>query len=158
MPLSTWLSLLSPAAGFLGALVQKGLGIYEERQRHRQEMERLELASRIDLQKADLALRQTREEQSGAAFTAAIQGQSAAVASHRWARDVVALFRPGLTTVALLASIGHASWLMASGADATEFWQGIHSLSSMAFAFWFGVRTFDKAPELRVAAPVSAKK
>lgn len=157
MALSTWLSLLSPTAGFLGALVQKGIGLYEERQRHRHEMERLELASRIDVQRADLALRQTREEQSGAAFTAAVQGQTTAgaAASHRWARDVIALFRPGLTTIVLMASIGHASWLMFSGADSTEFWQGIHSLSSMAFAFWFGVRTFDKAPEIRLAAPAA---
>jgi hypothetical protein len=148
------LSLASPAFGFLGAVIQKSVGIFEERQRHRNEMERLELASRIDVQKADINLRQTREDHSGAAFTAAIQAQANATPAHSWAKDVVALFRPGLTALVLSASIGQASYLMFKGVDATEFWQGIHSLASMSFGYWFGMRSFEKAPEIRLAAPV----
>jgi hypothetical protein len=147
------LTLVSPVAGFLGAVVQKGIGIFEERQRHKNEMERLELASRIDVQKADIALRQTREEQAGEAFTAAINAQAQAVPSHRWARDLVALFRPGLTTLVLVATIIHAWYLDSNGVDSTEFWQGVANLAYMSFAYWFGMRSFEKAPEIRLAAP-----
>jgi hypothetical protein len=154
MDISSLLGLASPVFGFLGAVVQKGVGIFEERQRHRNEMEKLELASRIDVQKADIALRQTREQQSGEAFTEAIKSQTAAVASHAWAKDVVALFRPGLTTLVLVASITHATYLVRQGADSTAFWQGIHSLASMSFGYWFGMRSFEKSANIRLAAPI----
>lgn len=154
MDLSALLTLASPVAGFFGAVIQKGVGLFEERQRHRNEMEKLELASRIDVQKADLALRQSREEQAGTAFTAAINAQAALTGSSRKVKDIVALFRPGLTTVVLLAAIGQASYLMFKGGDASAFWQGIHSLAYMSFGYWFGIRSFEKPAEVRLAAPI----
>lgn len=154
MDISAILGLVSPVAGFLGAVVQKGLGIFEERQRHRNEMEKLELASRIDVQKADLALREVEKRMAGEAFTEAIKAQANLQAASRGARDFVALFRPGLTTLVLVAAISHATYLIFQGADATEFWRGIHSLASMSFGYWFGIRTFEKASEVRLAAPI----
>lgn len=154
MELSSLFGLLSPAAGFLGAIAQKGLGIWEARLQHKAKMEELELASRIDVQKADIALRQTREDRAGEAFTAAVNAQATLAPSHGWSKDVVALFRPGLTTLVLLASIAHATWLMLDGADASAFWQGIHSLAAMSFAYWFGIRTIEKDTEIRLAAPL----
>jgi hypothetical protein len=153
----TWTALLglaSPVAGFLGAVIQKGIGIFEERQRHKNEMERLELASRIDVQKADINLRQTREDHAGTAFTAAINAQTSATPSHGWAKDLVALFRPGLTALVLIATIAHAWYLDTAGVDSTDFWQGVASLASMSFGYWFGMRSFEKAPEIRLAAPI----
>lgn len=154
MNLSDALSLLSPAVGFIGAVVQKGVGIFEERQRHRNEMEKLELASRIDVQKADIALRQTREAAAGESFTEAIKAQAALPGATAKTKDIIALFRPGLTALVLVASISHATYLtFLGGVDATEFWRGIHALASMAFGYWFGVRSFEKS-EIRLAAPV----
>lgn len=152
------LGLLSPAAGFLGAVVQKGVGIYEERQRHRHELERLELAARIDVQKADLSLRQTREDHAGQAFTAAIEAQGALKTRHAWVTDVVALFRPGLTTLVLLASIGHATFVVRQGGDADAYWQGIHALAAMSFGYWFGMRSFEKGGGTDVRMAVAGKK
>lgn len=148
------LAIASPVVGFLGAIVQKGVGIYEERQRHRNEMEKLELASRIDVQKADLSLRQTQEDHSGAAFTEAIKAQAGLQAEGSRMRNAVVLFRPCLTTFTLLAAVGHATYLVLSeGADASEFWKGIHYLASMSYCYWFGVRQFSKT-EVRLAAPI----
>lgn len=154
MALTDILSLVSPAAGFAGALIQKGLGIWEARLTHRNKMEELELMSRIDVQKADINLRQTREDHAGAAFTGAINAQAGVQPASVWAKNVVALFRPGLTSIALFASIGHASYLLLEGADSTLFWQGIHSLASMSYAYWFGIRTIEKADQIRLAAPI----
>lgn len=151
---TTLLGLASPVAGFLGAVVQKGLGIFEERQRHKNEMEKLELASRIDVQKADLNLREIEHKISGEAFNNAIQAQANLAPSSRWAKDLTSLFRPFLTTLVLVMALGHAWYLIAKGADATEFWQGIHSLASMSFGYWFGIRTFEKADQVRLAAPI----
>lgn len=148
----TFLGLLSPAAGFLGAVVQKGVGIYEERLRHRNEMERLELAARVDVQKADLALRQTREDHAGRAFAAAIEAQAGLKTKHAWVTDFVALFRPGLTALVLAASIAHASYVVRHGGDADTYWQGIHALASMSFGYWFGMRSFEKTADVRIAA------
>lgn len=154
MDFGTLLGFLSPVAGFLGSVIQKGFGIYEERQRHKNEMEKLELASRIDVQKADLALREVEKRMAGEAFTEAIKAQANLQAASRGARDFIALFRPGLTTLVLVASLLHATYLIYRGADATEFWRGIHSLASMSFGYWFGIRTFEKASEVRLAAPI----
>lgn len=146
-------NLVSPAFGFLGAVVQKGLGIFEERQRHKNELERLEMASRIDIQKADLALREVEKRMAGEAFTEAIKAQAALIPASRGARDFISLFRPGLTTLVLVAAISHATYMLLQGADATEFWRAIHALASMSFGYWFGIRTFEKASDVRYAFP-----
>ena len=65
MDLSTLLA--GPIGGILGlggALVQKWMSMKEAKDNHQMKMEELRLASQIDLQKADIALRQTTEEKN----------------------------------------------------------------------------------------------
>lgn len=133
------------AFGFLGSLVQKGLGIWEARNNHKMKMEELEVMSRIDLQKADIFLRQTQEEKAGEAFTAAINAQEANKPAHAWARTVLALFRPGLTLYLMLASTALALIFKPSKPELLDYIiMSMFSMSSVSLGYWFGVRTQEK--------------
>lgn len=138
--------------GFFGSLLTKGLSIFEARQNHKMELERMELASRIDLQKADLNLRQTREEQAGTAFTAAIAADAAATGESKWVRDFRSLWRPGLTVVL----VGVATVQSFCAADSTQdfIFLMLANLAAQSVGFWFGVRTFDKLAITPAARPV----
>lgn len=138
--------------GFVGAIVTKGLSIYEARQNHKMELERLELASRIDVQKADLTLRQTREDHAGAAFTASVSADAASIGESKWVKDFRSLWRPGLTV--LLVAGATVQGFFQSG-DTRDFLNvTLANLAAQAVGFWFGVRTFEKT----AITPVVVKK
>jgi hypothetical protein len=148
-----WTTILGSVSGgvlgFAGALVTKVVGIFEAREQHKMTMERLEMASKVDLQKADLSLRQTREESAGASFTAAIQADAAMPGESRWVRDFRAMWRPGLTAFLVLAAIVQGFWF---GQEIGAFIAiSLSSLAGQAVGFWFGVRQWDKT----VITPVS---
>lgn len=139
--------------GFAGALVTKVVGIFEAKQKHKMELERLELASKVDLQKADINLRQTREESAGASFTAAINADAAERGESRWVRDFRAMWRPGLTAFLVLAAIVNAFFFSAEVGSFIAL--SISSLAGQAVGFWFGVREWGKTT---VITPVSGGK
>lgn len=133
------------AFGFFGSLLQKGLGIWEARQAHKQKMEELEVMSRIDLQKADILLRQTQEDRAGEAFTEAIKAQADLRPAHPWAKTVLALFRPGLTLYLMIASTGLAILFQPNKPELLDYIiVSMFSMSSVALGYWFGVRTQEK--------------
>jgi len=131
--------------GLGGSLLQKWLSIKEAREQHKMEMERLELGSRIDLQKADILFRQVVEEKSGEAFRAAVEAQGQLRAAHGWAKTALALFRPGLTLALMVASTSLAVWFHDARPELLEFIVvSMFTMSSVSVGYWFGVRTDEK--------------
>lgn len=140
--------LAGPIGGILGlggALFQKWLGMREKAADHKMKLEELEVLSRVDLQKADLALRNTVEEKNGESFRAAIEAQAALKPAHRWAQTFIALFRPGLTLMLMVASTSLAVWYKEARPELLEFIiVSMFSMSSVAVGFWFGAREHSK--------------
>jgi len=149
-------SMTSGGLGFVGSLITKGVAIYEARQNHKMEIERMELASRIDLQKADLNLRQTHEEQAGTAFAAAIAADAAATGESKWVRDMRSLWRPSLTIALVL--IATIQSFCAGSSTQDYIFLMLSNLATQAVGFWFGIRTFDKVVVTAAARPADAKK
>lgn len=136
---------LGAALGFLGSLAQKGLGMWEARANHKMKLEELEVMSKIDLQKADILLRQTQEDRAGEAFTAAIKAQDAVAPAHPWARTTLALFRPGLTVLLMLGSTIMALCFHTDRPDLMEYIiVSMYSMSAVSMGYWFGVRSQEK--------------
>ena len=136
---------LGAVLGFAGSLVQKGLGIWEAKSAHKMKMEELEVMSKIDLQKADILLRQTQEDRAGEAFTAAVNAQNSMTPAHGWAKTVLALFRPGLTLYLMLASTLIAIVFRSAKPELLDYIAvSMFSMSSVSLGYWFGVRTQDK--------------
>src|SRR5574343_2059425 len=105
MDLTTLLAGPAGAAlGLAGSLFQKWLGMKEKAADHKMRLEELEVMSKIDLQKADIMLRNTVEEKNGESFKAAIEAQNESKPAHPWAKTFLALFRPGLTVVLMVSS------------------------------------------------------
>ena len=133
------------AIGFLGSLLQKGLGMWEARSNHKMKLEEMEVLSRIDLQKADILLRQTQEEKAGEAFTAAIKAQEELKPAHAWAKTTLALFRPGLTLYLMLTSTVLALIFRPAKPELLDYIiVSMFSMSSISLGYWFGVRTQEK--------------
>lgn len=131
--------------GLAGSLVQKWLSLKEAREAHAMKMAEMEVMGKLDLQKADILFRQTVEEKSGEAFRAAIDAQAGLRPSSGWARDFIALFRPGLTLVLMIASTGLAVWFHDAKPEMLEFIiVSMFSMSSVATGYWFGHRTEEK--------------
>lgn len=131
--------------GLAGSLFQKWLGMKEKAADHKMKMEELEVLSRIDLQKADLALRNTVEEKNGESFKAAIEAQNEVKPAHGWARTFLALFRPGLTLMLMIASTGLAIWYREGKPELLEFIiTSQFTMASVACGYWFGVRQESK--------------
>ncbi len=131
--------------GLGGSLFQKWLGMKEKAADHKMRLEELEVMSRIDLQKADLALRNTVEEKNGESFKAAIEAQNEVKPAHGWARTFLALFRPGLTLALMIASTSLAVWFQDTKPELMEFIiVSMFSMSSVATGYWFGVRQESK--------------
>lgn len=142
--------------GLAGSLAQKWLGMKERRADHEMKLAELEIMSKIDLQKADILFRSTVEEKSGESFKAAIDAQAALKPSAGWARDFLALFRPGLTLALLLGSIGLAAWYNDTKPELMEFIiVSMFTMSSVAIGYWFGVRNDEKQ---KIQAAFSGKK
>lgn len=136
---------LGGVLGLAGALAQKWVGMKEARANHEMKLAEIEVLSRVDLQKADIALRNTSEQQAGEAFRAAIDSQTALKPAASWAQTALALFRPGLTAYLLLASTGLAIVFREAKPELLEFIiTSMFSMSSVAMGYWFGVRTSEK--------------
>ena len=135
--------------GFIGSIASDFVGVYKAKAQHKMDMERMEFQSKLTLQQADLALRQTQEEQSGQAFSKAIDAQSALTGSSGWVKDVLSLWRPGLTAYLLTVSTGIALW---RGGDALDLTISTFvNTAAAALGYWFGQRTADKV-QIRIAA------
>lgn len=131
--------------GLAGSLFQKWLGMKEKAADHKMKLEELELVSKIDLQKADILFRQTVEEKAGESFKAAIDAQAASRPSSAWARDFLALFRPGLTLVLMVVSTGLAIWYREGKPELLEFIiTSQFTMASVAVGYWFGHRSEEK--------------
>jgi len=136
---------LGGVLGLAGALAQKWLAIKESREMHVQKMAELELASKIDVQKADLVLRQTVEEQAGAAFSSAIAAQTSLKGSSPIAQDILALFRPGLTLLLWVSSLVLSFMFRDSNPEMLEFIvTSTFTMFTVSTGYWFGVRTEEK--------------
>lgn len=136
---------LGGVLGMAGAIAQKWLGMREAREAHAMKMTEIEVLSKVDLQKADIVLRQISEEQAGVSFKAAIDAQAQLRPASRWVQDTMSLFRPGLTTYLLLASTGLALWFHDTKPELIEYIiTSMFSMSSVALGYWFGVRTTEK--------------
>ena len=108
-------------------------------------LEELKLASQIDLQKADIALRSTVEEGNAQTFGKAIDAQANLKGSSSWALDVITLFRPGLTLALWLSSIIMAVWYRGSNPELMSFIiTSTFGMFSISVGYWFGVRTEQK--------------
>lgn len=136
-------SISGGVLGFAGGIVQKFVSIYEEKKKHEMEMQRLEFQGKLDVQKADLNLRQTQEDRAGEAFSKAIDAQSGLTGSTPWVKDVLALYRPGLTTLLLIIASVLFFFVEADTQDYLVL--AIISLAQLAAGYWFGQRSFEKA-------------
>lgn len=136
---------LGGVLGLAGSLVQKWLGMKEAREAHAMKMAELEVMGKLDLQKADILFRSTVEEKSGEAFRAAIDAQSGLRPSSSWARDFIALFRPGLTLALMVSSTALAAWFNQARPELMEFIiVSQFTMASVATGYWFGHRSDDK--------------
>ena len=146
MDLSTLLAgPIGSVLGLGGAIFQKWLSMREAREKHQMRLEELKLASQIDLQKADIALRSTVEEGNAQTFGKAIDAQANLKGSSSWALDVITLFRPGLTLALWLSSIIMAVWYRSSNPELMSFIiTSTFGMFSISVGYWFGVRTEQK--------------
>lgn len=136
---------LGGVLGLAGALAQKWVGMKEAKANHEMKLAEIEVLSRVDLQKADIALRNTSEQQAGEAFRAAIDSQTSIRPTSSWAQNSLALFRPGLTAYLLLSSTALAIVFREAKPEMLEFIiTSMFSMSSVAMGYWFGVRTSEK--------------
>jgi hypothetical protein len=117
----------------------------EAREKHQMRLEELKLASQIDLQKADIALRSTVEEGNAQTFGKAIDAQANLKPNSGWASDVITLFRPGLTLALWMSSIIMAVWYRGSNPELMSFIiTSTFGMFSISVGYWFGVRTEQK--------------
>ena len=146
MDLSTLLAgPIGSILGLGGAIFQKWLSMREAREKHQMRIEELKLASQIDLQKADISLRQSIEEGNASTFGKAIDAQAGLRANSGWAADVIALFRPGLTLALWVSSMILAIWYRDSNPELMSFIiTSTFGMFSISVGYWFGVRTEQK--------------
>jgi len=131
--------------GLGGAIFQKWLSMKEAREKHQMRIEELKLASQIDLQKADIALRSTIEEGNANTFGKAIDAQAQLRANSGWAKDVISLFRPGLTLALWASSMILAVWYRNTDLELMSFIiTSTFGMFSISVGYWFGVRTEQK--------------
>ncbi len=151
--------LTGSATGVLGTLLSAGLGFFQKRQDHRQE---------IELRRLDIELAQTEAEAAGriAAIEAESGEQQAAMAAleesyreaaRRWSRPddgwlmqlvdaIRGLTRPGLTL--LFVGLTGAIWFTLTPDDADirqRIVMTVLSLTTTCVVWWFGGRMADKA-------------
>ena len=140
--------LAGPLGGVLGlggAIFQKWLSMKEAKDKHSMRMEELKVVSQIDLQKAEINLRQTTEETSATLFGKAIDAQAAARPSSGVVSDIIALFRPGLTVALWISSTTLAVWYRSEQPELMNFIiTSTFGMFSISVGYWFGVRTEHK--------------
>jgi hypothetical protein len=143
MDLSTLLA--GPLGGVLGlggAIFQKWLSMKEAKDSHAMKMEELKVVSQIDLQKADINLRQTTEETNGVLFGKAIDAQAALRPSSSIVTDIISLFRPGLTLALWVSSTVLSVCYRNEQPELMNFIiTSTFGMFSISVGYWFGVRT-----------------
>lgn len=144
-----WTTLLAGplggVLGFAGSLVQKWQDRIDRREAHAQKLAELEIVSKIDLQKADILFRQTVEEKAGESFKAAIDAQAQLRGVGKVSSNILALFRPGLTSVLIIASVALAILYRESKPELLDYViVSMFGMASVACGYWFGVRTEEK--------------
>jgi len=143
MDLSTLLA--GPLGGVLGlggAIFQKWLSMKEAKDNHAMKMEELKVVSQIDLQKADINLRQTTEETNGVLFGKAIDAQAALRTSSSIVTDIISLFRPGLTLALWVSSTVLSVCYRNEQPELMNFIiTSTFGMFSISVGYWFGVRT-----------------
>jgi hypothetical protein len=146
MDLSTLLAgPIGSILGLGGAIFQKWLSMREAREKHQMKLEELKLASQIDLQKADIALRSTIEEGNATTFGKAIDAQAGLRPASGWAMNVLSLFRPGLTLALWVSSMILAIWYRNTNPELMSFIiTSTFGMFSISVGYWFGVRTEQK--------------
>lgn len=136
---------LGGALGLFGAIAQKWVGMKEAKQNHEFKMAELELGSKIDLQKADINLRATVEDRAGEAFSKAVDAQAGLTGEHGWVKDVMALFRPGITLLLWVSSMVMSIAFYDAKPELLEYMTtATFSMFTVSIGYWFGVRTQDK--------------
>lgn len=142
-------SLSGGIIGFAGQLITKLVAMKEEKQKHAFKMTEMEFTSKLEVQKADLLLRQTTEEKSAEAFKSAVDAQGALQGSSPFVKDFLSLFRPGLTLLFFLLTF-ILFWFV--DADSQQYIIiSFVSLGSAAGGFWFGRREEVKLNSIRIA-------
>jgi hypothetical protein len=105
-------------------------------------MEELKVVSQIDLQKADINLRQTTEETNGVLFGKAIDAQAALRPSSSIVTDIISLFRPGLTLALWVSSTVLSVCYRNEQPELMNFIiTSTFGMFSISVGYWFGVRT-----------------
>jgi hypothetical protein len=137
--------LAGPLGGVLGlggAIFQKWLSMKEAKDSHAMKMEELKVVSQIDLQKADINLRQTTEETNGMLFGKAIDAQAALRPSSSIVTDIISLFRPGLTLALWVSSTVLSVCYRNEQPELMNFIiTSTFGMFSISVGYWFGVRT-----------------
>ena len=137
--------LAGPLGGVLGlggAIFQKWLSMKEAKDNHAMKMEELKVVSQIDLQKADINLRQTTEETNGMLFGKAIDAQAALRPSSGIVTDIISLFRPGLTLALWISSTVLSVCYRNEQPELMNFIiTSTFGMFSISVGYWFGVRT-----------------
>jgi hypothetical protein len=143
-----WTSLLGSvsggALGFIGAFAQKILAMREAKQAHGFKIDELKLSQQIDAEKAAALFEQIKEKGAADAFTASLQAEGAIGDSYPWVNATMKLWRPGLTV--FLVTITHITAIWAGQETRDYLLLCDVSMASGALGYWFGQRTFDKAP------------
>ena len=149
---------LGGVLGFAGSLIQKWQDRVDRREAAQQRLAELEYLSKVELQKADINFRQTVEEKEGESFKAAIDAQSQLRGVGKTTANILALFRPGLTTVLIVASVVLAVLYRESRPELLDYIiVSLFGMSSVACGYWFGVRTNEKQ-QVQAAFPSALKK
>ena len=137
--------LAGPLGGVLGlggAIFQKWLSMKEAKDKHTMRIEELKVVSEIDLQKAQINLRQTTEETSGMLFGKAIDAQAALHPSSGIVTDIISLFRPGLTLALWVSSTALSVCYRNEHPELMNFIiTSTFGMFSISVGYWFGVRT-----------------
>jgi hypothetical protein len=130
--------------GFGGAIISQVVGWWTKKKDHEMKMAEMKFEADLQAQNKDLDLRNLREKSDGESFVAAVAAQAALSGSTGWVKDVLALFRPGLTLALLIQSQLIAQKCSEDTRDFIAL--SIINLAATAGGYWFGTRTFEKVP------------
>lgn len=144
--------------GLAGSVISKGAGYFIDKQKAKDERESKVLDYQHELELARIAqergMQQSQEDFAKSQMEKGYEGLLASIADQtaatqkasQWVTDILALVRPGLTTVLILVAFVMAFMIGAGAADTlmNPFYQ-FAAMASMAVAWWFG----DKATQAR---------
>lgn len=129
--------------GVVGSVVGRGIGIFEKKQDHKHQVEVQKLAGSQAVEMAKLGMDQTQLDMFGEQVKGSYEGLSKSIddqttlsgKASQWVTDVLALFRPGLTTLL----VGLTATLAVMTND-QAVWSDVTFLTATAITWWFGDR------------------